>query len=117
MKPYQFLVDANLPMRIKFFQNDAFKHQVDINPSATDSSIWETAIQEIRVILTRDTDFLHRCRANPEVQVVFFRLGNIRLRDFYEFLDAHWNEIIDKLDIGQLIEVTREEIHIIIPKK
>ncbi|RMG63982.1 MAG: hypothetical protein D6722_17265 [Bacteroidetes bacterium] len=61
---YRFLVDANLPRNFRFFRGKEFVHQLDLDPKASDSHIWEFAKTEGLVILTKDTDFYFRCQAN-----------------------------------------------------
>ncbi len=42
---YSFLVDVNLPKYFKFFSTDRFFHVIDIDPSMTDSKIWQYAFE------------------------------------------------------------------------
>ena len=52
-----FLVDVNLPKYFRFFNSDNFIHDVDINPCMTDTEIWNYALNNNLVILTKDSDF------------------------------------------------------------
>ena len=49
---YLFLVDVNLPKYFQFFNSDKFIHIVDIDPSMTDSKIWQYALKNYMIILT-----------------------------------------------------------------
>ena len=55
-KSFNFLVDVNLPRKFAFFNSPLFMHVVDIDPMMTDNEIWEYAIKNEKVILTKDAD-------------------------------------------------------------
>ncbi len=78
---FRFLVDANLPKYFNFFNEDFFFHVVDLNPSMTDNDIWDYAIRNNMVILTKDTDFYYRFLLDDVCpKVVFFKLGNMTFK-------------------------------------
>ena len=54
---YDFLVDVNLPKMFSFFNYSNFAHIVDINPMMTDDEVWNYALKNNQVILTKDADF------------------------------------------------------------
>jgi len=77
---FSFLVDVNLPKWFSFFNKENFIHIVDINPFMTDDEIWEYAIKNDKVILTKDTDFYSKSISNVvKPKVIFFQLGNMTL--------------------------------------
>ena len=57
VKEFQFLVDVNLPKRFSFFHSPLFTHIVDIDAYMTDQQVWDYAIENDKVILTKDADF------------------------------------------------------------
>ena len=111
---YRFLVDVNLPKYFSFFNSPNFVHQLDLDPQWDDTAIWNYAKEREWVILSRDTDFYYRCLADPSVKVVQLRLGNIRIRDMYQFFEDHWDTIVSKLPEAQLLDVSRSEISVVI---
>lgn len=111
---YRFLVDVNLPKYFSFFNSPNFVHQLDLDPKWDDTAIWNYAKEKELVIISRDTDFYYRCLADSSVKVVHLRLGNIRIRDMYQFFEANWSTILSKLPEAQLLEVTRSEISVVI---
>lgn len=58
---YRFLIDVNLPKHFAFFNSQEFGFVVDINGAWSDKDIWHYAKQKQLVIVTKDTDFYHRC--------------------------------------------------------
>ena len=52
-----FLVDVNLPKHFNFFNDNRYVFVSDINLQMTDSEIWDYALKNEMVILTKDTDF------------------------------------------------------------
>ena len=52
-----FLVDVNLPKYFSFFNNTNFIFVSDINLQMTDTEIWNHALENNFVILTKDVDF------------------------------------------------------------
>ena len=55
-----FLVDVNLPKYFSFFNNTDFIFVSDINLQMTDTEIWNYALENNFVILTKDVDFYNR---------------------------------------------------------
>jgi predicted nuclease of predicted toxin-antitoxin system len=55
----QYLVNVNLP-KISNFQPWKLVHVTDVNPLWKDQEIWNFALENSKVILTKDTDFYNR---------------------------------------------------------
>ena len=69
----KFLVDVNLLKMVSFFNEENFFHLVDIDPQMSDQHIWEYALQNKFVILTKDADFYHRILTSSQCpKVIFF---------------------------------------------
>ena len=62
----KFFVDANLPFKLKTWQRDDFEFVVLINDEWTDGEIWNYAIENDLIIITKDTDFSHRTMVSNE---------------------------------------------------
>ena len=68
-----FLVDVNLPKYFSFFNNTNFIFVSDINLQMTDTEIWNHALENNFVILTKDVDFYNRFLVSEITpKVIFF---------------------------------------------
>src|SRR5437870_2850015 len=86
----EFLVDVNLPRSFSFFHFKKFHFVADIDPCMTDTDIWNLALKKNLIILTRDVDFYSRALVAKRVpKIVYFKLGNITLRDMYKYFNKH----------------------------
>ncbi len=54
----EFIIDANLPAKIKVWQNSRFIHVSSINASWSDDEIWMYAKKNDLSIIAKDKDFL-----------------------------------------------------------
>jgi len=99
-----YLVDVNLPKYFSFFNADNFVHVADLNPSMTDAEIWDYALKNNLVILTKDTDFFSRCiLAERSPKIVHFQLGNQSLSELHFYFEQYWDEITGHLENSTLI--------------
>jgi predicted nuclease of predicted toxin-antitoxin system len=115
MNTYRFLVDVNLPKFFAFFNRPEFTHVVDLDRSMSDEQIWEYAVRNKLVILTKDTDFYFKCLvANQSTKVVYFKIGNLRIKELYAFFTQHWLNIVEKLAEAKLLIVEKESITVVI---
>ena len=88
---------------------------VDIDPSMTDSKIWQYALENNLVILTKDSDFYYKCiLAKTSSQIVYFQLGNMTLQELFNYFNSNWEKIISQLFIGNLILAKRHSVEIIL---
>lgn len=107
----KFLVDVNLPKMFSFFNQENFSHVVDIDPQMSDQHIWDYALKNNSIILTKDADFYHRFLTSPKCpKVVFFQLGNTTISDLYNFFDQNWEQIEQQLQKASFIIVTKTMI-------
>lgn len=112
---FKFLVDVNLPKNFSHFNNKSFIHVVDINPSMTDSEIWDYAINNNFVILTKDSDFYFQCiisKVRPKI--IYFQLGNQTLREMHQYFAKNWKSITELLSKSDLILAREKSIQIIL---
>lgn len=107
----KFLIDVNLPRRIKCWQGADFEYVVDIDDGWTDSKIWEYArIHELTVV-SKDADFSHRIvLASPPPRVIHIKVGNMRLRDFSAFIELVWSSACAVSVEYKLVNVFRDRI-------
>jgi predicted nuclease of predicted toxin-antitoxin system len=110
----QFLVDVNLPKRFQFFHSGRFLHVVDIDPFMKDKEIWDYALSNELVILTKDTDFYEMFLINDICpKVVFFKFGNLKLSDLHQYFQEFWPAIVNKLETSSFIIAHLDAITVI----
>ena len=71
----RFLVDANLPRKFTWFDTVDFSFAHDLGDSFPDKAIWDYALKNDLIILTRDSDYFHwiiQTKIAPKV--VYFKL-------------------------------------------
>ncbi|PTS86962.1 MULTISPECIES: DUF5615 family PIN-like protein [unclassified Caulobacter] len=109
----KFLVDAQLPpslaqwLRGKGHEAD---HVISVAAlDAPDAVIWDLAIQNDYVIVTKDRDFVEWARSRrPRARIVWVRLGNMRREVLEARMDQAWPELERALaSLVSVIEVGR----------
>ena len=89
-----FLLDSNLPSRIAFTPTLPVTHADVLGKSPTDTELWEYARVRDLAIVSKDADFSERIvTTSPPPRVVHLRFGNLRRRDFHQFLARVWPRI------------------------
>lgn len=77
-----------------------------------DADIAKIAIEENRIIVTKDSDFPDSFfLKGPPPRIIYLRLGNLRNRELTAFLEARWSFIEELLgqDSGMLV-LSREQL-------
>lgn len=89
MKP---LIDANLPRALASWLSaggDDAKYVDDLlAPPAADNDIWNLAVADGYVVVTKDADFATRATHDRRVRVVWVRCGNLKLAAFQAWFAA-----------------------------
>lgn len=106
-----WIVDAQLPPALARVLSDAgheASHVMDVGlRDSSDTEIWDYALRESAVILTKDEDFQNRSlvtEASPAI--VWLRIGNCSRRALLVWFEPLLEEIVERLDNGEtLIEV------------
>ena len=107
----KYIIDANLPLKLDVWHSEEFIHVFTINPFWKDSEIWDYAKDNNLVIITKDVDFSNRIiAAKPPPKVVHFQIGNMKLRDLYQFLDTTWIKVAEMSEEYKLVKVTNSNI-------
>ena len=107
----RFFIDVNLPYYFSLWNSDEFVFVRDINPKMKDSEIWEYAKTNNLTIITKDSDFSERIIIKyPPPKVVHIRLGNIKIKELYDFLNKQWSDIIDYNKKYKLVTVYKNRI-------
>jgi predicted nuclease of predicted toxin-antitoxin system len=110
----RFLIDVNLPYYFSLWKGDEFIHMKDIGETWSDTQIWNYAKENNLTIITKDSDFSHRIIfAEPPPKVIHIRFGNIKMRDFFLYINTLWNEIVMLNKDYKLINVFRDRIEAI----
>lgn len=108
----RFLVDAQLPPALARFlaaQGHDAAHVLDCNLlEATDVAIWDYAIANDAVIVTKDEDFALMSAMSDEAKprIVWIRIGNCSKQELLARFQRRSTEIVALLQEGNaLIEV------------
>ncbi len=108
---YKFIVDAQLPPALARFLSslgeDAI-HVLDVDMmEASDTKIWDLALRETRVIITKDEDFPIRASVSKQSpQLIWVRLGNTSKQALLQVFSQSWSQIKTELYKGEtLIEL------------
>ncbi|MEO5571809.1 MAG: DUF5615 family PIN-like protein [Bacteroidia bacterium] len=110
----KFLIDANLPIKIDAWNNDEFIHISTINDSFSDEEIWNYALMNNLIIITKDADFSIRILLkNPPPYIIHFRVGNLRLSELNNFINKVWKDIEPMTNQFKLINVYLDRIEAI----
>ena len=107
----RFIVDAQLPpalARQLSSKGEGAIHVLDKNMmESSDSLIWELALRENLVIITKDEDFQMRASISTEFPtIIWVRIGNSSKKSLLHFFDKKWERIKQELANGsKLIEL------------
>jgi predicted nuclease of predicted toxin-antitoxin system len=107
----KFLIDNQLPVTLaSFFREKGFecKHVIELGlDTATDHAIWDLAVKENWIIVSKDEDFLHIAKTRPKLaQLIWVRIGNCRsatvLSVFDKLLSTIETALLAKEDIIEI---------------
>ena len=109
-----FLVDVNLPKYFSFFNTPNFYFVTDINLQMSDSEIWNYAIENNHIILTKDVDLFNRLLVSEKPpKIIYFQLGNYSLKKLYNYFTLNWDKIIFEVNNSKLIIAKESHIECI----
>lgn len=107
----KYLIDANLPSKIKVWQTDEFQFVNAINDEWSDEEIWEYAGTHQLTIVTKDADFSHRIIvSSPPPKIIHLKIGNMKLKDFASFINNFWSDIEKVSRTHKLVNVFDDRI-------
>lgn len=99
-----YLIDVNLPKFFSFFNKENFSFVEDIDLQLSDTKIWEYAIQNNMIIVTKDTDFYDRYLISEQKpKIIFLQLGNVSLSELYLYFKQNWKIIEREIAKGSLV--------------
>jgi predicted nuclease of predicted toxin-antitoxin system len=106
-----FLLDGNLPARLRFSPGLPLVPLSSVGQNPTDSQIWDFAKKRDLVIVSKDADFSDRIIANsPPPRVVHLRFGNLRRNDFHALLARVWPQVETLLETHKLVNVYADRL-------
>ena len=109
-----FLFDENIPSRLIFTPSLPVISTNVLGQSPSDTMLWEHALANSYVIVTKDTDFSNRIMLSvPPPWVVHLRIGNMRKQNFHQLLARVWLQVESLLPAHKLINVYTDRIEAI----
>jgi len=112
----KFIVDAQLPYKMALFIRykgfDAL-HTNDLpdKERTSDDYIRGIALQEERIVVTKDSDFVDSFMLKSVPKKLFLiTTGNIRNKQLLFLLDHNWDKILEMLQTHNLIEMNNLSI-------
>ncbi len=109
-----YLIDVNLPRYFSLWEGRNYKFVADIDPTWTDSHIWDHAGANDFTIVSKDADFSDRVLVGVDTPpVIHIRTGNMKMRDFHTFLTGIWDGVCDLSETHRLVQVYRDRIETI----
>lgn len=105
---YKFRVDAQLPPALARFltsQSEDAIHVLDVDMmAASDSVIWDLALEQSQVIITKDEDFQIRASISERSpKLIWVRVGNTSKQAILQLFEKQWAQIIKALDNGEIL--------------
>lgn len=112
----KFIVDAQLPLSLsnllKSRGHDSI-HTLDLptKNKSKDYFITSISINENRIVITKDSDFLESFLIHGKPQkLILVRTGNVGNAELKAIFDKHLDRIINIMEENSLIEITKNEI-------
>lgn len=106
-----YIIDENLPSTLPLWNNDKFIHVLEISDKFTDTDIWQHAITNKLVIVTKDADFYNRyLSSSNSPKVIWIKTGNIKKKIFYKFIKQVWHEVEEMLKSSSFIIINEDKL-------
>jgi predicted nuclease of predicted toxin-antitoxin system len=112
----KFYVDANLPLKLALnLRERGFDalHTDDLpnKERTTDNEIRKIVVDQDRIIITKDSDFLdsHLIQGVPG-KLLFVTTGNIINKDLLKLIEKYFESVVQLFDIYDLIEINNKDI-------
>jgi predicted nuclease of predicted toxin-antitoxin system len=110
----KYLVDANLPYYFGLWDNSLYIHVKDIDETMSDNQVWKYAQANNLIIITKDADFsLNFLLGKQSPKVIHIRIGNMKIRQFHEFISKIWQDVEQIIKTNSLINVYENKIEVI----
>lgn len=104
----RFLVDAQLPPALARFlagMGEEAIHVLDVGLlEASDSEIWNYALSQDWIIITKDDDFQFRASVTEQPPtIIWVRVGNCSKQKIIALFQQHWEVIKQELALGAVL--------------
>ena len=107
---FNYLIDENLPCDLPFWDKENFTHLSEVLNVKYDTDIWQYAIKNDLIIITRDTNFYYRTLASSVVpKVVWVKTGNMKKKKLNRFIKNSWRQVEKKLLSISYIKLQRKK--------
>lgn len=112
----KFIVDAQLPKSLSdFLNNSGFDsiHTLDLpdKNKSKDNQIVKISIEQKRIVITKDTDFLESYILNSlPPKLIIVKTGNIENKSLLNIFEKNINVIIDLISKNNLVEISKTDI-------
>jgi len=112
----KFIVDAQLPKSLSDFINqkgfDSIHTLEFPNKNKTDDiEIINKAIEEDRIIISKDNDFLNSFLIKSEPpKLIMVKTGNLRNSELIKIFNLHFKVIIEMISRSNLVEIGKTDI-------
>ena len=112
----KFLVDAQLPHRLKEFLQIRGHDVIHVNDmpnreSTTDNEIRVLANLQERIVITKDTDFFdsYILHYSPK-KLLWVTTGNIKNVELLSLFEKNFDQIIELFDTFSLVELNNDDL-------
>jgi len=110
----EYLIDENLPYYLNLWNNDRFIHIKDLQNIKTDEEIWNYALKNNLIIVSKDSDFSYKIMLhNPSPKIIHIRFGNMKIQDFYNTINKLWPVIEKEIQNHKLVNVFIDRLEVI----
>ena len=109
----KFLVDANLPRKFTWFNNTDFSFAHDWGDAYPDRAIWDHALENDQIILTRDSDYFHwiiQSKISPKV--IYFKLQQQGRKEPEAYFALCWKQICELIKTHKMVIATIDSLDV-----
>ena len=112
----KFLVDAQLPVRLaRFLKTSGYDtihtRELPQKNETTDTEINEISIQQERIVITKDADFVDSFMTiQKPYKLLLITTGNIRNSELEEIISKNLETLVDLFRDRDYIEINRDAI-------
>lgn len=104
----KLLVDNQLPLALARWlaaSGDDAVHVLDLGlETATDRVVWDRALLDERIVVSKDLDFFHLAnRPDDRGRLLWIRIGNCRREALIALVERRWPAIAEAFSSGQRI--------------
>lgn len=103
-----YLTDVNLPYYFPLWKTEEFVFVKDINDEWSDGEIWNYALKNNLIIVTKDTDFFDRVMVSKQhPKFIHICFGNMVMKEFALVIEKIWQQyLLSKINLS-LLRCTR----------